>query len=102
MGLFWRGPSPAQLALSALQAENSDLRAQLRLERSQYEQERLSLLDRILALTNTPALREVRRTPQGDLLSPAKVRSTTNRLPPYPPTKAASPASPSPTSEQKT
>lgn len=91
MGLFRRGPSSAQLALSALQAENTDLRAQLRLERVQYEEERRSLIDRLLALTNPTALREVRRTPQGDLLSPAKRHTPIPRLPPYPPAKAADP-----------
>jgi hypothetical protein len=92
MGLFRSGPSSAQLALSALQAENADLRAQLLRERTQYEEERRHLIDRLLALTNPPALREVRRTPQGDLLSPAKHQTPTQRrLPPYPPPRAADP-----------
>lgn len=91
MGLFRSGPSSAQLVLSALQAENSDLRAQLLRERAQYEEERRNLIDRLLAVTNAPALREVRRTPQGDLLSPAKRQTPIQRLPPYPPPKPADP-----------
>ncbi len=53
--------------VAALRAENTDLRQQLRLEREQWSQERLKLLDRLLALTAPGALREVapRQTPTG-------------------------------------
>lgn len=93
MGLFRSKPTPAQLALSALQAENSDLRAQLRLEREQFEVERQHLIDRILALTHPPALREVRRTPLGESApSPFPApQKTFPRLPPYPPRKTEAP-----------
>lgn len=96
MGLFRTGPSPAELALSALQAENTDLRSQLRSERAQFETERLQLIDRLMALTNHLALREVRRTPQGEGESPipSPPRRTTSRLPPYPPRQTDPPPSP--------
>jgi hypothetical protein len=88
VGLFRTSPNPAQLALSTLQAENTDLRQQLRLEREQSEAAKRELVDRILALTNPPALREVRRTPPvGGLLDPAfrHRNHATDSLPPYPP-----------------
>jgi hypothetical protein len=91
VGLFRTGPSPAQLALTALQAENSDLRAQLRLERQQAADLQQVLLDRLLALTNAPALREVRRTPLGEVAPPSK--PTVSRLPPYPPRLSGPPPS---------
>ena len=49
--------------LVTLRAENSDLRAQLRLEREQRAEEHLKLVDRILALSAPGALREARRVP---------------------------------------
>lgn len=60
--MFWSRRS-TESALAALRAENSDLRAQLRAERAQWESERISLLDRLLALSAPAALREVRRAP---------------------------------------
>ena len=94
MGLFRTKPDAAQLALSALQAENSDLRAQLRLEREQFEAERVTLIDRILSLTNPIALREVRRTPLGESAPspfPDLQKSISRRLPPYPPRTTGTP-----------
>jgi hypothetical protein len=82
MGLFRTRPSPAEIALSALQAENSDLRTQLRLERAQFETERLQLIEHILALAK-PVVQEVRRTPLGEAPSPAKRPQI--QMPPYPP-----------------
>jgi hypothetical protein len=52
-----------EAALSALRAENSDLRVQLRLERAEWATERQTLVDRLLALSAPAALREVRRAP---------------------------------------
>lgn len=59
--MFWSRRTEAILA--ALRAENADLRAQLRLERSQSAAQIQALLDRLMAATNPAALREVRRTP---------------------------------------
>jgi hypothetical protein len=60
--MFWSRRS-TESVLAALRAENSDLRAQLRAERAQWEADRISLLDRLLALSAPAALREVRRAP---------------------------------------
>lgn len=57
------GSRRTEAVLAALQAENSDLRQQLRHERAQFAEERQSLLDRLLASMNPSALREVRRAP---------------------------------------
>lgn len=57
------GSRRTEAALAALQAENSDLRLQLRTERDQFAQERQQLLDRLLAVSVPNALREVRRAP---------------------------------------
>lgn len=61
--MMWWNRS-VEAALSALRAENSDLRQQLRLERAEWAEERERLIDRILALDRPAALREVRRAPQ--------------------------------------
>jgi hypothetical protein len=55
------GKHQSDQVLATLRAENSDLRAQLRLERDQWNEERAKLLDRILALAAPAALRESRR-----------------------------------------
>lgn len=49
------------LLLSALRAENSDLRQTLREERTQWARERQELVDRIVALASPAVLREMRR-----------------------------------------
>jgi len=46
-------------ALVILKAENSDLRAQLRAERTQFAEERQQLLDRIIALSRPEIHREL-------------------------------------------
>jgi hypothetical protein len=89
MGLFRTRPSPVELALSALQAENSDLRTQLRLERQQFEAERQELINHILA---KPSVQEVRRTPLGEAPSPAKRPQV--QMPPYPPLFKTAPPRP--------
>jgi hypothetical protein len=59
--MFWRRRTEA--VLTTLLAENTDLRQQLRAERAQWAEERLTLLDRVLAVDAPAALREVRRAP---------------------------------------
>ena len=90
--------------LAALQAENSDLRQQLRAEREKWEGEREKLLDRILALSAPGALREVRRAPsphpQEPMGPPGASRRqrlhfpgyTTDTRPPSPSTPPSAPA----------
>lgn len=68
-----------EAALRALQAENSDLRAQLLRERAQFAEERQHLLDRLLAMTNPGALREVRRAPHQE---PARLNRPESKRPP--------------------
>lgn len=58
----WWKPRP-NAALQALQAENSDLRAALRLEREQFAAERKQLLDRIMVLSAPTSYRELTRQP---------------------------------------
>lgn len=81
--MFWSRRS-TESVLAALRAENSDLRAQLRAERAQYESERTSLLDRILALSAPAALREVRRAPPQESAPAAILPQTRPRHPNYP------------------
>jgi len=56
--MFWSRRA-IEATLSALRAENTDLRTQLRLERDAWTQERQQLLDRLLSVPPDP----VRRAP---------------------------------------
>lgn len=88
------GSRRVEAALAALQAENSDLRQQLRLERAQAAANLQTLLDRLLAATNPSALREVRRTPdRGPVQAPDQRRRLN-----YPGSTAPSLRPPSPPS----
>lgn len=59
-----------EAALSALQAENTDLRQLLRELQAQHSAERQLLLDRIMALTAPGGLREVKRAPSATSAAP--------------------------------
>jgi len=90
------GSRRTEAALAALQAENSDLRLQLRTERAQFAEERQNLLDRLLALTEPGALREVRRAPSpGPVPTPSPEHARRRRLN-YPSSAAPSVRPPDP------
>lgn len=94
------GSKALERALSALVAENTDLRRSLNDERQRWAEERQQLLDRLIACTNPAATRELKRQPTTTPPStPAvQVQTTDNRprrinfpgysnstpLPPYP------------------
>lgn len=76
----------SQEVVGLLAAEVSDLREQLRLREQQWAEERAQLLDRILALSNPNALREVRRPPNPEAHSaPADPRPRRLHYPGYMP-----------------
>jgi hypothetical protein len=100
MGLWTRRPDPRDVLIAQLRAELSDLRSQQKSEREQWLEERKALLDKVLALANPLALREVRRTPGGSPV-PALTRSQAHypgeqplRYPPYPPSQLETPPVP--------
>jgi hypothetical protein len=100
--MFWSRRT-VEAALSALRAENADLRLQLRSERVEWAEERQQLVDRILALSSPASLREVRRAPLPRGPSPPVLDARPRRLnypsgssylrppsPPHPPIPGAS------------
>jgi hypothetical protein len=117
MGLFGRSPDPKDVLIVQLRAELSDLRTLHFRERDQWLEERKNLLDHLMALSNPLALREMRRTSQGE--TPSTPANTPRRtyyprsehlvVPPYPPlqsgslptpTSATYPPAPPPTEEK--